>query len=65
MDICSHKVLGWEIHDAESSTHAAQLIRKASLAEGITQEGMVLNSDNGSPMKGATMNRTLRICLAR
>lgn len=61
MDIHSHMVVGWEIHESESSTHAAQ----ACFAEGITQEGLVLHSDNGSPMKGVTINRTPRVCLAR
>ena len=60
MDIYSRKIVGWEIHENESSEHAAQLIRKACLAEGITEQGLVLHSDNGSPMKGATMLATLQ-----
>ena len=60
MDIYSRKIVGWEIHEDESSAHAAQLIRKTCLAEGVTQEGLVLHSDNGSPMKGATMLATLQ-----
>jgi len=35
------------------------LIRKACWAEGITGQGLVLHSDNGAPMKGATMLVTL------
>jgi putative transposase len=31
------------------------MIRKACLSEGVTERGLVLNSDNGSPMKGATI----------
>ena len=30
------------------------------MAEGITEDGLVLHSDNGSPMKGATMLATLQ-----
>ena len=60
MDIYSRKIVGWEIHENESASHAAQLIRKACLAEGVSERGLVLHSDNGSPMKGATMLATLQ-----
>ncbi len=60
MDIFSRKIVGWEIHNDESSAHAAELIHKSCLAERITQKGLVLHSDNGSPMKGATMLATLQ-----
>lgn len=60
MDIYSRKIVGWEIHENESADHAAQLIRKACWAEGITRKGLVLHADNGSPMKGATMLATLQ-----
>jgi len=59
-DIFSRKIVGWEIHENESAEHASQLIRKTCLAENIHQEGLVLHSDNGSPMKGATMLATLQ-----
>nr|AFI78436.1 transposase [uncultured bacterium ws020C1] len=60
MDIYSRKIVGWEIHDNESASHAAQLIREACLAEGVGESGLVLHSDNGSPMKGATTLATLQ-----
>jgi transposase InsO family protein len=60
MDIYSRKIVGWEVHERESADLAAQLIRRACLAEGITEQGLVLHSDNGSPMKGATMLATLQ-----
>ena len=60
MDIYSRKVVGWEIHAHEKAEYAALLIKKACLAEGITQKGLVLHADNGSPMKGATMLATLQ-----
>ena len=60
MDVYSRKIVGWEIHENEAAEHAAVLIRKACLAEGITRQGLVLHSDNGSPMKGATMLATLQ-----
>jgi len=59
-DIFSRKIVGWEVHEEENAEHASCLIRKACLAEGIHQEGLVLHSDNGSPMKGATMLATLQ-----
>jgi len=60
MDIYSRKIVGWEAHERESAGLAAQLIRKACWAEGITGQGLVLHSDNGAPMKGATMLATLQ-----
>ena len=60
IDIYSRKIVGWEVHEQESAEHAALLIRKACLAEGIHEQGLVLHSDNGSPMKGATMLATLQ-----
>jgi len=59
-DIFSRKIVGWEVHEKESAAHASLLVRKACLSEGIHQEGLVLHSDNGSPMKGATMLATLQ-----
>lgn len=59
-DIFSRKIVGWEVHENETAAHAARLIQKACLAEGIHQEGLVLHSDNGGPMKGATMLATLQ-----
>ena len=42
------------------AANASLLIRKACLAEGVSERGLVLHSDNGSPMKGATMLATLQ-----
>jgi len=55
MDIYSRKIVGWEVHERESAEHAATLIEKACWAEHVRRESLVLHSDNGSPMKGATM----------
>ena len=60
MDIYSRKIVGWEIHENETAENASLLIRKACLAEGVSKKGLVLHSDNGSPMKGATMLATLQ-----
>jgi len=55
VDIFSRKIVGWSVHEVESSEHAAQLIKQACLDEKINREQIVLHSDNGSSMKGATM----------
>jgi transposase InsO family protein len=60
MDIYSRKIVGWEVHENETAEHASRLIRKACLGEGISEHGLVLHADNGSPMKGATMLATLQ-----
>ena len=59
VDIYSRKIVGWEVHERESSEHASVLIRKAVLAEGCIGQPLVLHSDNGSPMKGSTMKTTM------
>jgi transposase InsO family protein len=55
MDIFSRKIVGWSIHDTQDSEYAANLIRQACLDENVNRDQLVLHSDNGSPMKGATM----------
>jgi transposase InsO family protein len=44
----------------ESSEYAADLLEAICLQEGINKNKMILHSDNGSPMKGATMLATLQ-----
>ncbi len=60
MDVYSRKIVGWEVFDTESAEHAAVVFHKAHLREGLARESLVLHSDNGSPMKGATMLATLQ-----
>jgi transposase InsO family protein len=60
VDIYSRKIITWEIHEEQSDDLAALLIKKAYLSEGINGKDIVLHSDNGSPMKGATMLATLQ-----
>lgn len=60
MDVFSRKIVGWEVYDLESADHAATVFRKTHLREGVTDDDLVLHSDNGSPMKGATMLATLQ-----
>jgi len=55
MDIYSRKIVGWSIHESESSEHASALMKQACLDEGVSPNQLVLHSDNGAPMKGITM----------
>ena len=59
VDIYSRKIVGWSIHDVQTSEFASQLVTQACLDEDITEKDLVLHSDNGKPMKGATMLVTL------
>ncbi len=59
-DIYSRKVVAWEVHDKQNDDLASQLVKRAYLSEGVGGKEIVLHSDNGSPMKGATMLATLQ-----
>lgn len=59
-DLYDRNIVGWEIYDTESAEHASELVRQICLKQKrLTTEPLVLHSDNGSPMKGATMLITL------
>lgn len=60
LDIFSRKIVGWEIWDRESEHLAAELVRRAVIAEKIGHRPLVLHSDNGSPMKGSTFQAQCR-----
>lgn len=59
MDIFSRKIVGWAIHENESSSYASALMTQSCLDEHIQPHQLVLHSDNGAPMKGLTMRATL------
>lgn len=60
MDIFSRMIVHWEIHDSESAELASQMITRACELQGIKRDQIKLHSDNGGPMKGATMLATLQ-----
>lgn len=60
MDIFSRKIVGWQVYESESSALASEVMRDICEQEGIAPDQVVLHSDNGSPMKGATMLATLQ-----
>jgi putative transposase len=60
LDIFSRKVVGWQIYQDESSDLAAEVMRDICARENVKPNQVVLHSDNGSPMKGASMLATLQ-----
>ena len=61
MDIYSRKIVGWEVYENESSEQAADVLRKTRFSEALSNNHqVVLHSDNGSPMKRATMLATMQ-----
>ena len=59
-DLFSRDIVGWEVWEEEDAAHASELITKISMKQGRkTVDPLILHSDNGSPMKGATMLETL------
>lgn len=60
-DVWSRKILGWEVHDIECNELAAALVERIRRENpGVDLRGWVLHSDNGGPMKGATMLATMQ-----
>lgn len=57
LDLYSRKIVGWEVHDSDDSAHAAQLVRRTALAEGIAAKSCrpVLHGDNGATLKATTV----------
>jgi len=55
MDLFSRKIVGWQVYAEESSALAADLMTDICRRENISPNQVVLHSDNGGPMKGATM----------
>ena len=51
------KIVGWEVHDSDDSLHAAHLVRRTVLAEGIATMPVkpVLHGDNGATLKATTV----------
>ena len=58
-DIYSRMIVGWRIEEVESAEHASRLIERISQEQGIAKGQLTLHSDNGTPMKGATLLATL------
>lgn len=61
LDLFSRKIVAWEIWLEESAENASHLVRRGVMAEqrSVPFQPLVLHSDNGSPMKGASLLETL------
>lgn len=60
MDVFSRMIVGHEVYVAESADYASALIADATRRNGVERHQLTLHSDNGGPMKGATMLSTLQ-----
>jgi len=61
VDVFSRKIVGHEVHAAETGELASELIEKAHWREHLAAKDkpLILHSDNGSPMKAATFLQKL------
>ena len=59
VDIWSRKIIAAQVFAEESMDHSSMLLALACSIHGVHREELVLHSDNGGPMKGATMLATL------
>ncbi|MGF6369227.1 putative transposase [Paraburkholderia sp. RAU6.4a] len=57
LDLYSRKIVGWEVHDSDAAEHAAHLVRRTALSEGIAalEARPVLHGDNGATLKATTV----------
>ncbi len=60
MDVFSRMVVGWQVYADESGAQASELLKDLCAREAIKPGQVILHSDNGGPMKGATMLATLQ-----
>lgn len=61
VDVFSRKIVGHEVHENEDMKKSANLMRRIFESEKLTEGQVKLHSDNGGPMKGATMLATLQV----
>lgn len=57
LDVFSRKIVGFEVHATDHADHAAHLVKRTALAEGIHAMAAkpVLHGDNGSTFKATTV----------
>lgn len=60
IDLYSRKIVGWTVQAHENSEQASALMKQACIDENTAPNQVTLHSDNGSPMKGATLLVTLQ-----
>jgi transposase InsO family protein len=57
LDLYSRKIIAWEVYDTDDADHAAKLVQRAALGEGIAaaEQRPVLHGDNGATLKATTV----------
>lgn len=60
LDIWSRRIVGAEVHETQQAELAAGLLNKLCVEHHLETEKLVVHSDNGAPMKGATMLTTMQ-----
>jgi transposase InsO family protein len=60
LDIFSRKIVGSEVYENESAELSSRLLASVCESEGVSSDQVTLHSDNGGPMKGATMLVTMQ-----
>ena len=55
MDLYSRKIVGWEVQENESAVYSSELVQKTVWKEACTGQPLVLHGDNGSVIKGQTV----------
>jgi transposase InsO family protein len=55
MDVWSRKLVGWTLEAEESAEFAQAMFAAACKREGVRRDELVIHSDNGAPMKAATL----------
>jgi putative transposase len=60
IDVFSRKIIHSKIYEQEAAHLAGKVISEAARKENISKDQLILHSDNGGPMKGATMLATLQ-----
>lgn len=59
LDIYSRKIVGAEVFESENMANSSTVIQRAVLREQCRHQPLVLHADNGSAMKGSTLQVTL------
>jgi transposase InsO family protein len=57
LDLFSRKIVGFEVHETDTAEHAAHLVRRTALSEGVHAGPArpVLHGDNGATLKATTV----------
>lgn len=50
LDIWDRSIVGWSVEEEESGLHAAELLRKTCIRQGVNAGELIVHQDNGAPM---------------